>query len=262
MKITKLNWTQIPNSILDKMGDLTDAELRVLLAICRKTIGYHKDTDVISHSQLVEMTGLSVHGLKTARESLVEKNLIRYSVQGKGKSTKTVYDLFISQGDTIENQQDFNISHGDIKNQPNISREDTKAAFNISHGDTTKESLLNKNSETNFKAKKPTAVSNDTELFHAIKDSFEAKGEITDYPKEMKHVKLLCKKLEKKPMEYAQAVIETFYKLVETGNDFWKSQPFLPSVLNSLFDRVNLQVKKKEKVNDVSWYEEYTKEVI
>jgi DNA-binding Lrp family transcriptional regulator len=106
----------------------------------------------------------------------------------------------------------------------------------------------------------PLVEKNDNDLFHAIKESFEAKGEITDYPKEMKHVKLLCKKLEKKPMEYAQAVIETFYHLVETGNDFWKSQPFLPSVLNSLFDRVNVQVKKREQTNDVSWYEEYTKE--
>jgi phage replication O-like protein O len=251
--LNKINHTQLSNDFIDTyMKRLSAAAVKVFVAISRKTIGWHKDIDRISQGQLVELCGLSINTIKAAIKELKLYEIIKVSRTGTGKEIKTYFE--------INYKSEANVSKIDILSKDFISEIDTLDLDNVSKIDTTKESNINKEYKEIYK--KPAAVSTDTELFHAIKDSFEAKGEITDYPKEMKHVKLLCKKLEKKPMEYAQAVIETFYHLVETGNDFWKSQPFLPSVLNSLFDRVNLQVKKKEKVNDVSWYEEYTKEVI
>jgi phage replication O-like protein O len=122
MKLQTINYTQIPNEILDNMSELSDVELRVLLAICRKTIGYHKDTDRISHGQLQKITGLSVHGIKTAREKLIKKGLITYEITGSGKNTETWYDINISSGDTLDNA---NVSSGDIKKPSNISPEDT-----------------------------------------------------------------------------------------------------------------------------------------
>ncbi len=54
------NYTQVPNEIMDivmrKYADKPHA-IVVLLAICRKTIGWHKTSDIISYSQLREMTG-------------------------------------------------------------------------------------------------------------------------------------------------------------------------------------------------------------
>lgn len=54
------NHTQIPNSIIDEhMKSLTPAQFKVLIAICRKTIGWHKQSDYISISQIVELAGVS-----------------------------------------------------------------------------------------------------------------------------------------------------------------------------------------------------------
>lgn len=58
------NYTQIPNILLDTIfRDMGEAELRVLLAVCRKTLGWQKDKDRISLTQLEKITGLSRQGV-------------------------------------------------------------------------------------------------------------------------------------------------------------------------------------------------------
>jgi len=53
-KTYRPNTTQIPNEILDfLMADLSEAELKVLLYIVRRTLGFQKDGDHISLRQLV-----------------------------------------------------------------------------------------------------------------------------------------------------------------------------------------------------------------
>jgi Bacteriophage replication protein O len=48
----------------------------VFFAICRKTIGWHKETDSISLSQLVELTGCNDATVKTCLRVLKQKDLI------------------------------------------------------------------------------------------------------------------------------------------------------------------------------------------
>jgi phage replication O-like protein O len=91
------NYTQIPNVILDDMGQFSQAGFKVLCAICRKTIGWHKDTDRISMSQLVKMTGMSVNTIKDAIKELDGKWINQHDLgEGRGYS----YDLAISEVDT------------------------------------------------------------------------------------------------------------------------------------------------------------------
>ena len=52
-------WTQLPNEFIEMMHEYKPSVLSVFVAICRKTIGWHKDVDVIALSQIEEMTGLS-----------------------------------------------------------------------------------------------------------------------------------------------------------------------------------------------------------
>lgn len=53
------NYTQVPNSVIDTMmGTLSGSEFKVLIAVCRKVIGWHKTSDAISYSQLKKLTGL------------------------------------------------------------------------------------------------------------------------------------------------------------------------------------------------------------
>jgi phage replication O-like protein O len=69
-------YTRIPNDIIDAMPTLGNAELRVLLAIARKTVGWQKECDVISTRQIEHMTGLGHRHVLTALDTLLAKGLI------------------------------------------------------------------------------------------------------------------------------------------------------------------------------------------
>lgn len=58
------------------MPILGNDEFKVLVAIIRKTYGWHKDTDSISNSQFEKMTGLSTRAVQRAKVKLKEKGLI------------------------------------------------------------------------------------------------------------------------------------------------------------------------------------------
>ena len=56
----KTTHTQVSNGFIEKtMNRLSGAAVKCFLAICRNTIGWHKDADYISITQIQGMTGLS-----------------------------------------------------------------------------------------------------------------------------------------------------------------------------------------------------------
>lgn len=80
--ITPPNFTQIPNEILDKMADMTPAEFKVLMAICRKTFGWQKERDVISLSQLEELTGLSRTAVQAGIMAAIKRGMLERTKAG------------------------------------------------------------------------------------------------------------------------------------------------------------------------------------
>lgn len=74
--IDKPNYTQIPNALLDNADKFKPSEFMVLMVICRKTFGWHKDKDVLSLSQLQDLTGLSRHTIISAVEGLEKAGVI------------------------------------------------------------------------------------------------------------------------------------------------------------------------------------------
>lgn len=87
------NYTQIPNELIGNylkenpeskaifspgiMARISGNAVKVILAVCRKTIGFHKYTDKISYSQLQELTGIkSRDTLKKAIDEAVSTGLI------------------------------------------------------------------------------------------------------------------------------------------------------------------------------------------
>jgi phage replication O-like protein O len=92
------NYTQIPNEILDKMADMTPAEFKVLMAICRKTFGWHKDRDVISLTQLEKMTGLSRTAVQAGIMAAIDRGLLERTevVKGAGKQSFSYHLLVAS----------------------------------------------------------------------------------------------------------------------------------------------------------------------
>jgi hypothetical protein len=90
-------FTPIPNSLISCLPTLNEAELKILLVICRKTFGWKKSKDQISIyrfkpddrisiSQFIKLTGLCRQSVLGALSSLKLKNLIiitgyfRYSI--------------------------------------------------------------------------------------------------------------------------------------------------------------------------------------
>jgi len=69
-------YTKIPNALLDSMAELGNAELRVLLAIIRKTAGWGKACDVISLTQIGNMTGLARRHIIKALASIEDQGWI------------------------------------------------------------------------------------------------------------------------------------------------------------------------------------------
>lgn len=74
MKVYPPNYTQIPNALLDLMPKMTESELRVTLAIARKTFGWGKRADRISLSQLEKLTGMRRQGVQNGLTAALERN--------------------------------------------------------------------------------------------------------------------------------------------------------------------------------------------
>lgn len=113
-----LQYTQVPDRILDNLNAFGDAELRVLLYVVRHTLGWGKQSDRISLSQMINGvqrrdgtnidwgTGLGrtaiVRAIKSLEERdalVVERQEIKAAREGKraGRSVNT-YRLHLAKG--------------------------------------------------------------------------------------------------------------------------------------------------------------------
>jgi phage replication O-like protein O len=89
----QINHTQIPNYFLDEcLPKLKGSEIQVFLIICRQTIGWHKETDRISTSQLEDKTGLSNRCIIDACRGLKDKELINFEMKDGIKSFEVCYE--------------------------------------------------------------------------------------------------------------------------------------------------------------------------
>ena len=72
------NYTQVPNEVLEAlaMAQLSTNEFRITIFIIRKTYGWHKQTDWIALSQIVEGTGIAKPNVCRTLNSLKRKHII------------------------------------------------------------------------------------------------------------------------------------------------------------------------------------------
>ncbi|MDR2241842.1 MAG: replication protein [Providencia alcalifaciens] len=71
-------YTRIANELLESLSccNLTVRQLRVMLAIIRKTYGFGKKVDRISDSQLADVSGLSRQNVNKSKKELISMNYI------------------------------------------------------------------------------------------------------------------------------------------------------------------------------------------
>lgn len=89
------NYTQTPNAFFEALPDLSEAELRIGLAVIRKTFGWHKRSDKISLTQFQELTGMSRQGVLNGVNGLIDKEVM--ARQEDGDSFK--YALVVNEVD-------------------------------------------------------------------------------------------------------------------------------------------------------------------
>jgi phage replication O-like protein O len=72
------NFTQIPNHILEALARtyLSPNESKIVFLIIRKTYGWHKKTDWIALSQIVEGTGIAKPNVCRSIKSLAQRKII------------------------------------------------------------------------------------------------------------------------------------------------------------------------------------------
>jgi phage replication O-like protein O len=94
MAISRPNYTQIPNEILDDwMAKLSGAQFKVICKIWRNTFGWQKEKDGISVTQLAAATGIARRHIMRATQDLEEMDLIESK---KTKGHTTIYRIKIA----------------------------------------------------------------------------------------------------------------------------------------------------------------------
>jgi phage replication O-like protein O len=98
------SYTETPNVFLDYwMPVLGNGEFRVLCFITRKTLGWHKEQDRISLSQLATGTGLTRRSIQVAIPKLIKRGLLSKKVEGKNGTQITNYKLHIMHPESSNN---------------------------------------------------------------------------------------------------------------------------------------------------------------
>ena len=99
------NTTQVPNFVFDvlmKKCGKTPTRFFVLLAIIRKTYGWQKHEDLLSLSQIIELTGMSKNAVKDALKFWQKEKVIKLLSKGDGRKISKyrclLYDYIDSQG--------------------------------------------------------------------------------------------------------------------------------------------------------------------
>ena len=133
------NAFQIPNSVIDELlAKLTCAELKCYLFVVRKTKGWNKESDSISVSQFMEVTGLSNRSVITACESLVEMGLLERSGGERKLNTYSVKAFDFSESgeksSSVKSGENFSESgekSSSVKSGENFSESGEKSSSDL-----------------------------------------------------------------------------------------------------------------------------------
>jgi hypothetical protein len=113
-------YTQTPNLLLDEhLPDMGHAETKVVLAIVRQTFGWHKRSDVLSLSQMEELTGLSRQGVLNGMEAAMERGVVERTPAG----TSYRYSLVVNEVDHPPHEVVNEVDQGSQRSRPEVVNE-------------------------------------------------------------------------------------------------------------------------------------------
>lgn len=224
----KSNHTQVPNDLFDEyMKDLTGAEIKVVMTIIRKTRGWHKETDLISYSQIEEISGLGRESISRAISGLKDKKLITIDDTKKTHS----YEINYSDGFTGQSVRKSNRSENQSVRKSNriSSKIEPEIGSKIEHTkETVKETTQNKDVSLSSRSNGTPLNGNGTRAKiskilkgiakpEPLKDLFELTGFSDAYLDWCCHVKESKSKWP--TTTQVQLEWKTLYDLLEKGHD-------------------------------------------
>lgn len=72
------NYTQVPNQVFALLPSLSNAELRITLALIRLTLGWYRNrTERLSIPELAEAAGISPNSAKTGLQEAIRRGTVR-----------------------------------------------------------------------------------------------------------------------------------------------------------------------------------------
>jgi len=252
-KSCQVNYTKIPNDILDKIADLGVYNYSVASFIFRKTIGFQKMADDISVSQIKLGTGIGTRKIIYCVKVLQESGYISKS---KGKINS--YRVAKRYADLLKNtyapeDQVSSFSHAprdQVKKQsaPRAPKVIPMGSSASAPGDHTKETNINKVKE---RSNPPTKADSN---HHKIVDDF-AKGSERLSPgspvnlrdQDFRAIKRMigrCAKYLKtdknsiQVYEMIREKMRLFYQLSKSNDKFFGTSGFSPSFLDSQWSRI------------------------
>lgn len=167
-----VNFTRVPNFFLDEyIYQLSESALKVYLTVVRKTIGWQKDKDFISYSQIQKMSNLSENSILKGIKELIEKNLIETQKFGIGKGTRISYEVKNrnSKNTIIETKTEGNIpSKFEVIGNPKEANTINNEVINTAN--TSNFAVLNPPNTAKFADTKEILIKKEEERKEIIKD--------------------------------------------------------------------------------------------
>lgn len=206
MKVKRdYGFTIIPDALLDsKLGH------EALLVYC--VLARHADKDAQcfpSIKRIAEMTDWSVRKVTTAIKVLEDAGWLSHVRTGRS-NLYTIRTICVSDKQSMRNRYAHSAKEG-LSNKDDTKKDDIKISD---------EAVAKK-------------------LYNAVKDSFISKNEeeckTWNWGAQGKHIQGLVKKAmtQKDPENWLRILLNTYWNIRESGNGFWRSQPFTPMNLNS-----------------------------
>jgi len=162
-----LHFTKIPNTFIDEwLLKLSGTATKVFLVILRKTIGWHKESDVISISQIEKHSGLSENSVLTGLKELKLFNLIETTKEGRGKATRIEYKINFSLSENTHqttpetNKEVSNTSNSEVKNNNITPKNEVNPENNTAKFEETKDIEIQKKEEEERKSSSSASFEN------------------------------------------------------------------------------------------------------
>ena len=266
MTIQKPNYTQLPNQFIDSfMAQVSPQAVMVYMVICRKTIGWHKDTESVSLKQITEISGISKNSVLKGIQELEDLRLIIVNRPAGGRGVTNTYELNFeamqaesasqitpentekgAQNEHLESENsspaepliDEKCSQHEHFRPQKGAQDEHQTPEKGSRDEHTKESLKKGKEDKEILA--PIGAS----TFHAIDSLFRVGSEKMtgrEYyrdGKEAKFIKLLEPRYESDPEGFIDLARKYYHMISRLNDAFWNMQPFTPSSFYTLYNRI------------------------